>query len=85
MTTSFADDILPMFRPGDITCMASKGVRLGDPQWMCNPAGNHGFDDYGNARRVYAALSSGFMPPDQKWPQDQLDVFSNWMTDGFQP
>jgi len=51
---------------------------------MCDPAGNHGFDDYGNARRVFAALSSGFMPPGPDWPQERLDVFSNWMTDGFQ-
>ena len=85
MATGFAREILPLFRPGDITCMASKGVRLGDAQWMCDPAGNHGFDDHGNARRVYATLSAGFMPPGQKWSQDQLDIFSSWMTDGFQP
>ena len=85
MMAGFARDILPMFRPGDITCMASKGVRLGDAQWMCDPAANHGFDDHGNARRVYAALSAGFMPPGQKWSPDQLDTYSTWMTDGFQP
>jgi len=67
MAAGFAREILPLFRPGDITCMASKGVRLGD------------------ARRVYAALSAGFMPPGQKWSQDQLDIFSTWMTEGFQP
>jgi hypothetical protein len=83
-TVSFARNILPLFRPGDITCMAAKGVFLGDAQWMCDPAGNHGFDDYGNARRVFAALSSGYMPPGPDWPQERLDIFSNWMTDGFQ-
>ena len=85
MAAGFVTEILPLFRPGDITCMASKGIRLADAQSMCDPAGNHGFDDHGNARRVYATLSAGFMPPRQKWSQDQLDIFSSWMTDGFQP
>jgi len=85
MTTSYANDILPMFGRGDIACMTPKGVHLGDADWMCNSAGNHGFDDFGNARRVYAALSAGFMPPGQPWPQDQLDLYSAWMTDGFLP
>jgi hypothetical protein len=25
------------------------------------------------------------MPPDGKWPHDWLDIYSKWMTDGFQP
>jgi hypothetical protein len=85
MTICFAKDILPMFRPVDISCMTPKGVHLGDAQWMCEAAGNHGFDDHGNARRVFAALSAGFMPPGHKWPKDQVDIFANWMTEGFQP
>ena len=84
MPTCYANDILPMFRPGDIGCMTPKGIHLGDAQWMCDPAANDGFDDHANARRVFAALSSGFMPPGHKWPQDWLDIYSNWMTDGFQ-
>src|SRR5262245_28668611 len=51
-----------MFRPVDISCMTPKGVHLGDTQWMCDAAGNHGFDD---PRRVFAALSAGFMPRPQ--------------------
>jgi hypothetical protein len=85
MTTGYADDILPLFRQIDINCMTSKGVHLGDAQWMCNAAAGGGFDDHGNARRVFAALSAGFMPPGNRWPQDWLDIYSNWMTDGFQP
>jgi hypothetical protein len=84
-TTGYAEDIQPMFRPGDITCMTRRGVRIGDAQWMCDPAANHGFNDHGNARRVHAALSDGFMPPDGQWSQDWLDIYSKWMTDGFQP
>jgi hypothetical protein len=85
MATCYAKDILPMFRPGDIGCMTPKGIHLGDAQWMCDPAANDGFDDHANARRVFAALSAGFMPPGQKCPQDRLDIYSNWMTGGFQP
>jgi hypothetical protein len=85
MTTSFASDILPLFRPGDIDCMTPRGVQLGNPDWMCDPAPAFGFPDYGNARRVYSALSRGVMPPDGKWPQDQLDIFKQWITDGFNP
>ena len=48
MTTGYAQDILPMFRTGDISCMMPKGVSIDNAQWMCDPAAaNHGFDDYG--------------------------------------
>lgn len=85
MATSFVNDILPMFRPGDIACMTPKGIRIGDATWMCDAAADQGFDDHGNARRVFAALSAGFMPPGQKWTQASLDLYSDWMTEGFQP
>ena len=85
MTTSFGNDILPMFRPGDIACMTPKGVRLSDADWICDPAGNGDFADHANARRVFAALSSGFMPPGHRWLQDPLDLYARWMGDGFQP
>jgi hypothetical protein len=85
MTPGYAHDILPLFRAGDIACMTPRGIRIGDAQWMCDPAANNGFEDHGNARRVFAALARGSMPPGAKWPQDRLDLYSNWMTDGFQP
>jgi hypothetical protein len=81
----YAQDILPKFRPQDIACMTARGVRLGDSQWMCDPSANHGFSDHGNARRVFAALSDGFMPPDVTWSQEWRDTYQRWMTDGFQP
>ena len=65
--------------------MSPKGVRLGDASWMCDPAAGDDFADYANARRVFAALSSGFMPPGHKWSQDRLDTYSSWISDGFQP
>jgi hypothetical protein len=85
MATGFGTDVLPLFRQVDINCMNTKGVHLGDAQWMCDAAGNDDFEDHANARRVFAALSSGFMPPGQRWPQDSLTLYSSWMADGFQP
>ena len=85
MTTTFAMDILPKFRAADIGCMAPKGILLGNADWMCDPAAGNGFDDHGNARRVYAALSQGIMPPGNKWPPEWIDTFAGWMADGFNP
>ena len=85
MTTGFAKDILPLFRPGDVRCMTAKGIRLGDAAWMCDAASHHGFGDHGNARRVYAALSAGFMPPGEPWSRDWLELYSAWMNGGFHP
>jgi hypothetical protein len=85
MTTTYTQDIFPKFRPGDITCMSRKGVRIGEDAWMCNPASGDGFDDHANARRVYAALSEGYMPPDGAWSTEWLDTYQRWMDEGFQP
>jgi hypothetical protein len=81
--TSYTADIKPKFRPDDIRCMAPKGVKLDDAVWMCDPSPGDGFDNHGNARRVFAALSAGFMPPDGAWQQDWLDTYQEWMTGGF--
>jgi hypothetical protein len=85
MATTCAKDIRPLFRAQDIACMSKAGVRLGDAAWMCEPAGNNGFADHGNARHVYAALERGVMPPDKKWLQQMLDTYKAWMTGGFEP
>jgi hypothetical protein len=83
MAKTFISDVLPLFRSGDLTCMAQFGVRLGDSGWMCDPSPSNGFPDHGNARAVFAALSRGSMPPDHPWPQTQLDAYEQWMRDGF--
>ncbi|HEY8008373.1 MAG TPA: hypothetical protein VIE66_16615 [Methylocella sp.] len=85
MPTSFATDIRLLFRPTDIGCMAPRGVLLGSADWMCDPAASAGFSDHGNARRVFAALSQGVMPPNGKWPQERLDRYQKWMDEGFNP
>lgn len=83
--TTFAKDILPKFRAEDIGCMRAMGVRLGDPNWMTDPGGDTDFPDYANARRVFAQLETGHMPPDSAWPSDWLAAYRAWMSEGFAP
>jgi hypothetical protein len=73
MALSFATDIRPLFRDGDIACMKRAGVALGDAAWMCVPA---------NAQLVYGAVSAGKMPPDAPWPADRVALFKQWMDAG---
>ena len=80
---TFIDDILPLFRAGDIACMAPMGVKLGDTEWMCNPQPGNGFEDHGNARIVHSLLCRGSMPPDRPWTPLQLDAYAEWMRGGF--
>jgi hypothetical protein len=71
---TYVDDIRPLFRSMDITCMDLKGVKLEDQAWLSTPA---------NAQRVFTALSSGFMPPDGRWPPEKVALFKSWMDGGF--
>ncbi len=83
MPTSFAKDVLPLFRVGDIDCMSGFDVQLDAVDWMCDPAASPGFPDHGNARQVFSALSGGTMPPDGAWPSERLAIYQQWMDDGF--
>lgn len=74
MTLSFATDIRPLFRDGDIKCMENAGVHLDDPAWMCIPA---------NAQNVYSQVSTGAMPPDAPWPPNRISLFKKWMDAGY--
>jgi hypothetical protein len=85
MDVSFTADILPKFRPGDVSCMARGRVNLGDAAWMCDSAGGAGYADHANARRVFSALSEGKMPPDGRWSSDWLATYQRWMDSGFHP
>ncbi len=73
MALSFATDIRPLFREGDIRCMKNVGVELDDPTWMCVPE---------NAQTVYGAVSGGKMPPDEPWPAERVALFKKWMDAG---
>jgi hypothetical protein len=55
---SFAQHILPLFTDRDIACMRRYSVRLGDPDYMLDQAGNDLFADHANARDVYVTLSA---------------------------
>ena len=73
MALSFATDIRPLFRDGDVECMTPSGIALGDPGWMCVPA---------NAKTVYEAVADGSMPPDEPWAADRVSLFKKWMDAG---
>jgi hypothetical protein len=73
MALSFATDIRPLFRDGDIACMKGAGVLLGDAAWMCVPA---------NAQLVYRAVAAGKMPPDAPWHKERVALFKQWMDAG---
>ena len=73
MALSYATDIRPLFRDGDIKCMKPAGVKLDDPAWICVPE---------NAQHVFQAVSSGKMPPDTPWPPDRVALFKSWMDAG---
>jgi hypothetical protein len=74
MALSFATDIRPLFREGDIDCMKPNGVELDNYAWMRVPA---------NAQSVYGEVSNGSMPPDEPWPADRVELFKKWMDAGF--
>lgn len=83
MALTFAKDILPLFRPKDINCMANFGVSLDDANYMCDATGDAAYADHANAREVFSKLSSGAMPPDGAWPAARVAIFQQWMADGF--
>lgn len=74
MAMSFATDIRPLFREGDIQCMSAANVHLDDFSWMSVPA---------NAQHVMHAVSSGKMPPDSPWPKDRVAMLQQWIDAGF--
>ena len=74
MALSFAKDIRPLFREGDVKCMSRAGVKLDDPAWMRVAA---------NAQAVYDAVSNGSMPPDAPWPEERVKTFKAWMDEGL--
>lgn len=84
-TPGFAADILPRFRPGDISCMRRHRVRLGEFGWMTDPAGDAAYPEHAHAHHVYARLADGTMPPEAPWPAAAVALFKSWMDLGYQP
>lgn len=94
MAVSFKTDILPLFNQTDIQHMSGMGVKLNDYAYMSNPAagsvmGCGPFSDHGNAQAVYNALTGKCQPQmpmgGPYWTEAQLQLFQQWMTDGYQP
>ncbi|WP_158787866.1 hypothetical protein [Granulicella sp. L46] len=73
MALSFATDIRPLFRDGDVACMKPAGIALDEAAWMCVPA---------NAQLVYGAVAAGTMPPDAPWEKETVAKFKEWMDAG---
>jgi hypothetical protein len=80
MPLSFNNDIKPLFRSIDVEHMKRHGVLLDDYAYMSDGAGDHA-----NAKAVLSTLTKKRMPPGGPfWPQDRLDLFAKWMSDGYQ-
>jgi hypothetical protein len=76
---SFAGDIKPLFRGIDIEHMRDHGYSLDDYQFMSDPA-----DNYANANSVFDALKNRRMPPGGCfWTDEQLKLYSRWMSGGY--
>jgi hypothetical protein len=77
---SFARDIRPLFRPVDIEHMKPMGVLLDDFTYM---------SESNNAQSVYDSLTGDTQPRmpinGPYWSQDKLDLFQQWMKNGYQP
>jgi hypothetical protein len=85
MPRSYAADIRPKFRETDIACMTPRRILVDSATWMCDPSGQFGYDDHGNARVVLERLQAGDMPPDAPWSPEWVATFEAWMSDGFRP
>jgi hypothetical protein len=69
--------------------MTPLGIVLDDYTYMSDSAGDNHFMDHANARDVYAHLTGARHPRMPKngpfWSQAKLDLFNQWMSDGFLP
>lgn len=70
-TPSFARDIRPLFRPHDRDSM-SWAFDLGNYQ-----------DVRAHAQAILDRLSSGTMPCDGEWPEQQVALFRRWVEAGM--
>ena len=67
---TFANDIKPLFRESDRAAMLSAF-----DLWS--------FDDVSsNSARILAAVESGSMPCDMRWPDEQVDLLRRWVDGG---
>jgi hypothetical protein len=79
--TSFQTDIRPLFTERDI-----EGMRKGFDLTSYDEVKKHAAAIYDRIRGIGGAV----MPPpppmgEGAWPQSRIELFANWMADGFQP
>lgn len=75
MTVSYARDIRPLFRDSDVTTML-RLKRLDLSNYAQVSA---------KAALILSRLEAGDMPCDGAWPQNQIDLFKQWIDEGKQP
>jgi hypothetical protein len=69
--TGFAVDIRPLFREEDVDAM--------QPFFDLTS-----YDEVrDNATAIFDRLSEGTMPCDEAWPAERIDLFQEWMDQGF--
>ncbi len=68
---TWENDIKGLFNDGDVACMKRRGLDLSNYQ-----------DVKVNAQNILDAVSSGFMPPGNPWPQSWIDIFKRWVEIG---
>ena len=72
---TYLQDIRFLFTPGDMGCMAARGIDLRTYEGVKI-----------NAQRIYFHVREGTMPPPsmgRRWPSEQVETFYNWMRDGY--
>ena len=75
MALSFAGDIRPLFRDSpDVDGMKKYGLDLSSYE-----------DVRAQAGVIYALLENGSMPCDGLWPEEQIELFKQWMEEGMAP
>ena len=77
-TTSFARDILPLFRPVDVEHMSRPDLDLDLSSYETVRAANSRI-----LRRVKAAGRPMPPPPHQRWTAAQTALFERWIAEGF--
>ncbi len=84
MAVSFEKDIKPLFRPIDVKHMKPSKVLLDDYAYMSDPTDGHKHAaDVGD---YLTGKKEPRMPPGGPfWSAEQLALYAQWMSEGFQP
>jgi hypothetical protein len=67
---SFAEDVKPLFRPGD-----REAMDFALDLWSHQDVSDHAED-------ILARLRDGSMPCDGEWPEERIRLFERWVEAG---